>query len=209
MAEEGADEIGAARGLSEGEKGCEINDDENVDDDEVIEEEVEEDEVQDEGSEEVDEVPNKCFPNPRTPTQAMLDAHNVSHTPYVNWCASCVRARGRKFPHKRIKSRQDSVPVMSGDYLIAEGKTATVVIIDRDTHVIFAHIVPHKGIRFHWYTEAVMKKDIESMGYKKLVLKCDQETALKSGMRAVQNWCSCEVLLENSPVGDKGANGEA
>ena len=127
-----------------------------MDDDEVIEEEVEEDEVQDEGSEEVDEVPNKCFPNPRMPTQAMVDAHNVSHLPYMSWCAAWVRARGRRFPHKRIKRRQDNLPVMSGDCLIAEGKTATVVIIDRDTHVIFARIVPHKGICFHWYTEAVV-----------------------------------------------------
>ena len=164
MAEEGADEIGAARGLSEGEKGGEINDDENADDDEVIEEEVEEDEVQDEGSEEVDEVPNKCFPNPRTPTQAMLDAHNVSHTPYVNWCAACVRAREETNPYEMIKRLQVGVPVMSGGYLIAEGKTATVVTIDRDTHVIFAHIVPHEGMRFHWYTEAVVKKDLETMG---------------------------------------------
>ena len=54
-----------------------------------------------------------------------------------------------------------------------------------------------------------MKKDIESMGYKQLVLKCYQESALKAVMKAMQNGCSCEVLIENSPVGDKGANGEA
>ena len=98
---------------------------------------------------------------------------------------------------------------MSGDCLIAEGRTATVVLIDRDTHVICAHVVPHKGIRLHWYTDAVVKKKIESMGYNRLVLKRDQESALKSVMQAMKNSCSCEVFLENSPVADKGANGEA
>ena len=75
--------------------------------------------------------------------------------------------------------------------------------------MIVAHIVPHKGVRMHWYAEAVVRKYVESFAYKKFVLKCDRESALKALMKAAQNCFSAEVLLENSPVGDKAANGEA
>ena len=89
---------------------------------EVIDEKVEDDEeeVQGSGSEEVDEEPNWCLPNPLMPTKEMVDAHNVSHLPYSNWCASCVRARERRFPHRKIEQMQDRLPVISGDCFISE-----------------------------------------------------------------------------------------
>ena len=75
------------------------------------------------------------------------------------------------------------MPVISGVYLITEYKIATIVMIDRSTSVIFAHIVPHKGVRMHWYAEAMVRNDLESLGYKKFVLQCDQESALKAVMK--------------------------
>ena len=54
-------------------------------------------------SDEDDEGFNKSLPCPVLPTRKMIDAHNVPHLPYASWCAACVRARGSRYAHKRIK----------------------------------------------------------------------------------------------------------
>ena len=53
-------------------------------------------------------------------------------------------------------------------------------------------------------------RDLESTGYKRLVLKCDQESANEDVMKNVKSGTtSMEIRLEYSPVRDKQANGEA
>lgn len=39
--------------------------------------------------------------DPRLPTKAEVDAHNVTHVPYRNWCPHCVRGRGKDLDHRR------------------------------------------------------------------------------------------------------------
>ena len=108
----------------------------------------------------------------------MVDAHNVSHLLYMSWCAACVRELGINFPHKRIKRRQDNLPVMSCDYLIAERKTATVVFIDGDTHVIFAHIMPQKGVDPAHYSVDALFQDVAWLGYIRFSRRSDNEPAI-------------------------------
>ena len=45
----------------------------------------------------------KPLPQPKVPTQAQIDAHNVTHLPYRSWCPHCVAAR-RPNSHNRSSS---------------------------------------------------------------------------------------------------------
>ena len=72
----------------------------------------------------------------------------------------------------------------------------------------FAHMVEEKGPNEH--TIEQLKEDIESLGVRRMVLKSDQEPAIR-GMcerlaEALKPWV--EVVDEVSPVGDHQANGE-
>ena len=54
----------------------------------------------------------KTLPNPILPTQAMIDIHMLTHTPYANWCPSCVRGRGAMYAHRMVKERDDQILVI-------------------------------------------------------------------------------------------------
>ncbi len=54
----------------------------------------------------------------------------------------------------------------------------------------------------------MLKSVLDKTGYKRVVLKCDQEPATKAlAMRVKETWHG-EVLIEHSHVGDSKSNGE-
>ena len=42
--------------------------------------------------------PNK-MQDPRAPTQAEREEHELTHLPYRSWCIHCVKGRGKDAPH--------------------------------------------------------------------------------------------------------------
>ena len=152
----------------------------------------------------------KMLPNPILPTQAMIDCHMVTHTPYANWCPNCVRGRGAMYAHRVIKERDDQVPVICGDYIIAEEYMAILVMIDRRSKWIWAHVVPNKGALKHWFPLSAVVRDIDLTGYKRIVMKSDQENAIADLFRKYKDSQDrVEVMIEHSPIGDSQANGDA
>ena len=59
----------------------------------------------------------------------------------------------------------------------------------------------------HGATE--LMKDIEKLGYIVVILKADNEAALRSIQNEVKKLREGTTILENSPVGDSRANGAA
>ena len=55
--------------------------------------------VESEDEEKSDEV--KKLVGPRKPRKEEVDAHDLSHLPYRNWCQICVRARGKELHHRK------------------------------------------------------------------------------------------------------------
>ena len=96
-----------------------------------------------------------------------------------------------------IKTRINGIPVVGGDYQTFD-KTAIIVLIDRSTSMIFSYVVPHKRVNMHWYADEVVRRDLDSLGYRRIVLKSDQERAIKALMKSVRNGCAAEILIENS-----------
>ena len=135
--------------------------------------------------------------------------------PYRSWCRACVAGRGRAFQHK-ASGQESTVPVVSMDYLYFNERTdgpglPTVVLRDRHSKAIFSHLLPCKGTTGSTYPERAVLKDLAFLGYKKLILKNDQEASIKALSQAVRNGFSGEIVPEESPKGDHHgqSNGEA
>ena len=63
------------------------------------------------------------------PSKADVDQHEATgHASYRNWCAECVRGRGREMAHAQGDHSTDPTPVLSWDYgfLGTRGPVATV-----------------------------------------------------------------------------------
>ena len=108
-------------------------------------------------------------------------------------------------PH-RIKKQEDKqeeeVPVVSIDYTFmhdrqkeGEEKGMPILVMkDRKTKVIRARVVPQKGK--HWYAIKILSGMLDSLGYKKVMFKSDQEPAIMSLKEAVKNESGIELVTE-------------
>ena len=124
----------------------------------------------------------------------------VSHIPYRAWCSHCVRGRGKSFVHRRVNRQEDpeEVPVVSIDYgffgapgelpadAVGGAQMPVLVVRDRKSKALFSHLVPSKGVE-HFYPEHALVRDIKFLGYPSVVIKSDQEPAIKALAEAVKN----------------------
>ena len=151
------------------------------------------------------------LPAPDQPTEQMIREHEVSHIPYRAWCTACLRGRGRTMPHVRIDHSEDALPTLSMDYGYLGDGLPFVVIRDRKSRAIFAHLLPHKGASYSSYPERAVLRDLALLGYKRFVVKSDQESSMKALREAVANGSPAEVVTEDAPKGDAHgqSNGEA
>ena len=152
--------------------------------------------------------------DPGAPTLREIAEHELTHLPHRSWCHACVAGRSRDRPHKRLDGRDPSaIPCVVFDYGFFGGlgdEEAQAVQIARDvgTGMLFAHIVPRKGLVAD-HGVAQMLKDIERLGHKKMCLKCDGEASLVAIQHEVKRVRADDTLLENSPAGDSRSNGIA
>ena len=51
--------------------------------------------------------------NPCLPSKAEVEAHELTHLPYRNWCRHCVAARGRELSH-HAHDKDHAVPEVHG-----------------------------------------------------------------------------------------------
>ena len=169
----------------------------------------------------------KVHPRIYSPSPEEYNKHCATHLPYRNWCPICVQAK-RKNPSHRRKSDdvEKHIPVLSMDYMYMneiddENNLPILVIHDSMSEGVWAMFVKRKGN----YSEYVSKKlfDIVNMlGYSKIVLKSDQEPAIKDLMyeakkkvwqdinlfqEGIKAQCTCQVTIQHSPVGESQSNG--
>ena len=137
---------------------------------------------------------------PFQPTEKMIREHEISHLPYRNWCVACVRGRGRSDPHRTRSENRDEplFPVISVDY-IADQHQPILVLVDRASKSHWAHIVPQKGIG-HPYPVAAVLTDLRRSGYKKVIMKSDNENSIVALITAVQKHWTGELVPEHSPA---------
>ena len=54
-----------------------------------------------------EEAAAKPIPIPIKPTQVMIDAREVCHTPFRSWCIARVRGRAKSVGHKAMKRKEE------------------------------------------------------------------------------------------------------
>lgn len=113
-----------------------------------------------------------------------MEEHELTHCPYRSWCPICVESQGKEDPHYRatIEDIHNEAPTISMDYKElsehAEAKSQLTIVICRDnwTQDVAAMVVKAKGSiecskRFVEY--------LDTFGYNEIVLKSDNEIAIK------------------------------
>jgi len=82
-----------------------------------------------------------------------------------------------------------------------------LIIKDRKSRGVAAEVAPRKGE--DPYAIRRLTAVIREFGYTKIIIKCDQEPAIKALRNCVtQELSGVEVLPEESPVGESQSNGE-
>ena len=75
---------------------------------------------------------------------------------------------------------------------------------DDKAGVRFAMVVPSKGVQV--YAIGSLVKFIKCLGYKKVICKSDNEPAIIALQDAARRTLGVEMIMEESPVGDRQAN---
>lgn len=113
-----------------------------------------------------------------------VERHKVIHVPFRSWCPACVSGKARGRLHKRRhedEPKRVSEVVFDYAFLGSEGGEPTILVLvarDRRTQMIFAHVVPRKGLS-HEHGAKELEADIKKPGYREVLLNCDGEPALK------------------------------
>ena len=118
------------------------------------------------------------------PSQQEIEDHNVNHLPFRSWCKHCIRGKSKAHAHRVNDSRISDVPIVSIDYMFMhkrqkgeeEKGMPHLVMKDRQSKTIKACTVPAKGVND--YAVRRLVKSIGELGYKKIILKSDQEPAM-------------------------------
>ena len=173
-----------------------------------------------EEAEQGDEVPPELrIHAPTRPTRKEFEEHVVSHFPFWSWCEACVRGKAKANPHRKIDHTDETTPVVTVDYCFMNSRTDDVVldekthapilvVRDRWTKHLFAHVLPYKGVTKGPYGSKVLLNDIKKLGYSKLIIRHDPEPALTSVVEAVKNGFEGTLIIEKSPKGVKESKGE-
>ena len=156
--------------------------------------------------------------SPKQPSIEERRTHNLTHIPYRNWCAHCVAARGRNFPHKRSEGeKEDQHPCVHLDYCFPRdtvGGESVPVLVARfsDSKSLAGHVVPHKGASHRWSVDQVCR-DLRKFGLAgTVILRSDQEPALVDLLKEVakvREASGMKTIIEHSAVGESQANGTA
>ena len=163
---------------------------------------------------------SKSLAGPHQPTQREIEEHEVSHLPFRSWCSACVRGRAKSQAHHLVDHKDDeAIPTISVDYgfMGKEGELGAkevgssllpiLIVKDRRSKAIWSVPVPAKGTT-HPYPARALVNILDSMGYKRVILKSDQEASIKALCEVVKNGWRGEVVPENSPKYESPSNGE-
>ena len=138
--------------------------------------------------EEFGELLPKMRPSPQLPSLDEQRRHVLTHLPYRAWCRHCVAARKANFGHHYSKPKGPiNRPEVHMDYCFPRNEVGgtsvpVVVIKDRDSRALAAHVVPAKGGDQEWSVDRVCR-DLLKWGIRSdvtwVTIRCDQESALQ------------------------------
>ena len=169
--------------------------------------------------------PMRGAKTPVKPSRQEVQDHNRCHIPFRTWCAHCMRGKAKASPHSGNRNTEHGKPIVAIDYAflgierggtreewamaeaeaIRQGHTPTLVMVDSQSKAIFAHAVNGKGVDDVACRQIV--DDLDTLGYKEIVFKSDQEPAIVALGEIIKASWNGDMALEYSPVGESQSNG--
>ena len=157
---------------------------------------------------------------PVEPSPEEVAEHELHHANFEPWCKVCVEGQGREKAHRR-QHEDPKEHIIYSDYMYftAEGKqknkeevekskdseelkglAIVMTAIDKDSQCPFAVQVPSKGTKRNMYAVNAMVDWIKDLGWKKVTIQIDQESALAKVFEQVQQRMGMDVVaLRRSP----------
>ena len=156
-------------------------------------------------------------PNP--PSKQERLEHEISHLPYRTWCPHCVRGKAKCHYHKMRENEEErTVPVVAFDYAfltktaeddVCKDELTVVVGKDAKTKCVFPIPVPQKGVDDNEYSVRCISRVLNALGYPKMILRYDQESALGKVLNDVKlhHGDSVQLVPELRPKNDSKSAG--
>ena len=83
---------------------------------------------------------------PKEPTEAEREEHEMTHIPFRSWCRHCVRGRGKEEACRQVKKEYDVAEVhMDFMFMGEEGGEETIAVLvgkERSTGMILSTVAP-------------------------------------------------------------------
>ena len=166
--------------------------------------------------------PEGATPTPRTPlvpkapSPEQIMNHELTHTPYADWCPTCVAAMGKDLPHRRVPEDPATVPVVELDYgfLTTADKNDELIPIlvgaQRHSGYGYAAVTPVKGRSDVPAIVGFVRFLMEAGLTAKLRIRSDSEPAAQAVAQAVASRRAPAVtIIETTPVGSSSSLGTA
>ena len=150
--------------------------------------------------------------SPLAPTQAERDAHEATHLPFRSWCDCCVAGRRDNPPHRAMAPEERQVPEVSLDYAFIrrqhESECVTVLVLkDRESRAIRCWVMRLKGTSFEEAADRAVE-GVKSIGHRcKILVKVDNEPALKALREAVVSKLELGGILVAPPPNESESSG--
>ena len=151
------------------------------------------------------EVPRARM-NPNRPTRREKQEHEDSgHAVYRHWCAVCVEGR-RVGGHHRIElleeeERERTTPIVTLDYgfVTQEHADTFPILICRDDK--YGQTGATRGERkgLTAYSISLLVGFIKDLGFRRIILKCDNEPSTKALQDAVMHACVGVEVIPHGP----------
>ena len=158
---------------------------------------------------------------PDEPSQAAIDAHNLVHEPYAEWCPHCIAHRARQDVHSRRSEQglRSDHSVVSWDFGFCsrtsddtDDKLTALYLHDSFTGLLGVVPTPQKGGKYLSHLTTEVTRFIVQTGHSVVGLRCDAEPSTLTLLSSVRKTCQALGIgthAEPTPVGDHQANGGA
>ena len=153
--------------------------------------------------------------NPKNPTSREKQEHEGSgHAVHRSWCAACVEGRGVGGQHRTEllgeEERERTTPIVVFDFGFLTQENAhtfpNLICRDRRYGQTGATCCERKGPTA--YSISCLVGFIKDLGFRRIILKCDNELSTKALQDAVIHACvGVEVIPQGQLEGDHMANG--
>ena len=142
----------------------------------------------------------KVLKSPGDPSPEEIEEHEMmGHSVHRTWCGHCMRSRGlmEKHVQQKAEDKSQSIPTLGIDYFyFGKDEEGLPHLQVRDGHsgMSWASPVPAKGN--DPFAVNFMLGVLDEVGYKRLVLKSDNEPAIKALKSSVKDSSKVDIILK-------------